>query len=341
MFKTILFTHDDLDGAGCRIIFQLAHEDLQKGIDYEVYNCSNFNVDEIVKSVIRSDSVDENTRICFGDIVASRDILEEIAAKFKNVNIWDHHRTNFFAEHIISNATIIPENTFGQLQSGTSIMYQYFSDVGSKDKTLKCFKDSYQWSFLLSKFVDCIRSYDTYEWKETNNIEAKKLQTLFILLGMENFCKRYIDKFLSAYTHDAGLISINDLDFVNAKLEREQSIIDKFDIIDIHIIDLYGLKIGLLCKDMMVNISELSYQFLSKYPDIDVLATFSLADEGAWQFRTVKDDIDIGKIIAAPIGGGGHPKAAGAPLPQGFKDLLLELLKFYLNPDDHRNIYIE
>ena len=36
-------------------------------------------------------------------------------------------------------------------------------------------------------------------------------------------------------------------------------------------------------------------------------------------YRTVKEDIDLGKDVASLFGGGGHPKAAGSEFSQTIK----------------------
>ena len=41
-------------------------------------------------------------------------------------------------------------------------------------------------------------------------------------------------------------------------------------------------------------------------------------------YRTIKDDIDLGKDVAAQFGGGGHPKAAGS---QFDKTLQLQIIQ--------------
>ena len=45
--------------------------------------------------------------------------------------------------------------------------------------------------------------------------------------------------------------------------------------------------------------------------EIDFVAMIDI-DDCAVSYRTIKDDIDLGKDVAAKFGGGGHPKAAGS-----------------------------
>ena len=51
----------------------------------------------------------------------------------------------------------------------------------------------------------------------------------------------------------------------------------------------------------------------------------------SFSFRCTRDDIDLGKNISAPIGGGGHPKAAGAPISTDFKNMIVEMISTELN----------
>jgi len=313
MLKSILFTHTDLDGAGCRIIFELVNMDNIKGEDYLVLNCDNNTIDEDVMNCldINKDIINEDTHICFADIVAHDETLIYLKDRYKNIFIWDHHITNYPAQLIIPSATIISETPLGVKESGTSLIYKHFMEQ-SFLTPIKIFDKNYNQS-LISEFVDTIRSYDTYEWKETNNMKAKELVTLFFLLGMEAFCKRYVEK-LSSDKIGEELISSNDMDFVKAKLDNEQKIIENISPDDVFQIKLDGYNVAFLLGGRGANISELSYQFLQKYPEFDVFAAFLLNDRNKISFRSVKDDVNVSEL-AAKLSGGGHQKSSGFTLP--------------------------
>lgn len=337
--ERILFTHDDLDGAGCRVIFELAFGKGTKGIDFDVWNCSNGGIDSKVREAISTEVVDKDTVVWFGDISAGREALNEIQNVAKTVWVVDHHRTNFFVTHELrdpSHAIIVPENEFGQLQSGTSLLFQKLSEMvlepySGIDKGAMTNGGPEHQEFI-GLFVDTVRSYDTYEWKQTNNLIAKRLNTLFYLLGMERFCKMYL-RLLRDPFYKGDLIGTYDVQqFVDAKLEAEQKMIDTFGVDRIIDTTVRGYRTALLIGSCYpANFSELGNQFLTKHPEFDVIAQFTLSDGGTFGFRAVRDDIDIGKDIAAPIGGGGHPKAAGAPLSQELKEIFQEYLIAEMN----------
>ena len=330
MLKSILFTHTDLDGAGCRIIFELVNIDNKKGEDYIVTHCQNNTVDDDVMNCLETykDIINEDTIICFSDIVAHDETLMYLKDRFKNINIWDHHITNYPAQLVIPSTTIIDENEMGIKQAGTSLIYQYYVEQ-SLLNPIEIFDKKYNQS-LISEFVDTVRSYDTYEWKETNNMKAKELVTLFFLLGMEAFCKRYVEK-LSSEKIDEELISSSDMDFVKAKLDNEQANIDRITPDDVFHINLDGYKTAFLLGGRGANVSELSYQFLQKYPEFDVFAAFLLNENNKVSFRSVKDNVDVSEL-AAKLHGGGHKLASGTTLPNDVvKDIAFTIFDYMNN----------
>lgn len=162
---------------------------------------------------------------------------------------------------------------------------------------------------LLLEFVNDVREYDTYTFKLTGNIKAKWLQTMFSLLGMKRFCETMVEKLKS---DSCDLFDPVVQQFIEAKLETEQTVIDSYTMDDIIQFEWGGKKCGLVFN-MFANFSEFGNQFLQKHPELDVMMMASFGKDPVFQMRSVKDDIDLGKDFAAKIGGGGHPKAAGAP----------------------------
>lgn len=340
MLLKILFTHDDLDGAGCRIVFELAHKTLYKGLHYKVVNCSNNNLDDIVKEYLREGGyIDNHTQVCFADICPKGETLELLQKYTSDIKIWDHHESAFPIQQLLPSATIIPKNGFGVMESGTSIMYKYYMNeaaagklpngalaFGTQNDNATGNKNSVE---LLSKFVDTVRSYDTYEWKSTKNLLAKKLQILFFMLGMEEFCDSYIERIADPTSNNTELITSADLRFVDAKLNAEQRVIDKVTVDDVIEIDIAGHKTAFMMNPVPANISEVAYQFLEKNPQFKIFASFSMSKGGEFSFRTQDPEINV-STIAIGFGGGGHPKASGAPLPEYINHLLRDALMCHL-----------
>lgn len=332
MFGKVLFTHDDLDGAGCRILFTLANGYIELGEQYLIVNCTNNNVDQLVIETLNRDDVDpKNTSIYFGDICASRKILEDIKNSGYFVQIYDHHRTNFFCTHIFENAVIIPENELGVPECGTSLMFKSYCSNELMAEQHGMIEEYFN-TVLMEEFVETVRRWDTYQWKDLNDIHTRKFQILFTLLGMENFCKLYIQKLINASIGmNEKLIDDYSLMFVNAKLESENKIIENFTKDKVYDINIRGFHAAFALSKDGADISELGNQFLTRYPEYDMFISYSLFGNGAYGFRAVRNDIDIATDFAVHVGGGGHPKAAGSPIPVSVKDELTKVLLNHLD----------
>ena len=119
--------------------------------------------------------------------------------------------------------------------------------------------------------------------------------------------------------------------FVQARLDQEQNIINS--IIDndlVHPLVVNGYNVALLLRQPECNHSDLAHSFLDAHTEYDFMAIFNLSSN-SFSFRTNRDDIDLGLEIAKPIGGGGHPKASGAPINSSLMDSIVKEITNYLN----------
>ena len=348
MLKKVLFTDSDMDGCGCKIVFELAHQCWKEGVDFTVISLLHGNIDNDVMDYIHNgymtNSIDDQTIICFSDLCPSRECLLEIQ-KFGNpIRIWDHHQSAMYALEVVpEGATIITENSMGVPQSGTSIIYQHFCNVGFNDRNDigKFFVNmTSAQSELVGNLIDSIRAYDTFEFKQTGAIAPKQLNTLFFMLGFDNFYTRYMGRILNMKSTD--LIDPQDMMFVKARMDNEQAIIDKF-IADtsnpdkapmIFPVGIRGLHVAFTYGARGASISELGYQWLSKHPEFDAIASIGLGEKITFMFRSVKDGVNVSETLAIPLGGGGHPKAAGAVASKEFSDNLLYLIMKEISKTD-------
>ena len=74
-------------------------------------------------------------------------------------------------------------------------------------------------------------------------------------------------------------------------------------------IPLCGKTCGVVYSDR--NVSELGNRLCQMHPEIDFVVMIDLGNATV-AYRTVKDNIDLGRDVAALYRGGGHPKAAGS-----------------------------
>ena len=68
--------------------------------------------------------------------------------------------------------------------------------------------------------------------------------------------------------------------------------------------------------------SELGNKLCQMHPEIDFVAMIDMS--GTVSYRTIKDDIDVGKDIAKLFGGGGHPKSAGSRFDENVRLKVIE-----------------
>ena len=333
--KAMLFTHNDLDGAGCTTIFELAFRHLEEAVEWATYICSNEGIDEKVLSAWQRNKFNKNTLICFADIVPSRAVLESLIVNgYKNIKIFDHHVTSKWVEELLPNEQIVVENSFGKPECGTSIMYQFFSKLAVDEPNNPCgfnFSETHNKNLkVLSEYVEGIRSYDTFEWKLTNDIVAKKLNTMFQMLGTKIFSRKYTKRCL-------GLDEVNTLfskteeEFINARIIMENDAISRYDISKLYYMDIKGLKTAVkFTGGDGIPVSEFSYKFLEKYPEIDMFVGINLA-AGTFAYRTQRSDLNVATFIAEPLSGGGHAKAAGSVIPIQLRANILNNLVHYID----------
>lgn len=297
--KHVLFTHTDLDGAGCRILFEITNND-----DCTVFNCENGNIDNVVNKNIGYYSIEDE--IVFGDICPSLETLTKLRDDGYNVKVFDHHFTNSYASKVFESAIVQHyQSDDGLYESGTSLMWKYYVT----DRSM--FSGGTD-GVLAHAFQNAVRSYDTYEWKETHYMPAKHLQTLFSILGMDIFCDHYKEYIKHSYTEH--IIPPNDQIFVDSKLDAENRNIENFIKNDpTSKFNIGGWNGRFYYGTTGANISELANRYLEENTDVDFIAIWP-AGYGSISFRTRRDDLNLGTEIAAPFGGGGHPKAAGASI---------------------------
>jgi len=323
MLKKVGIFHSDLDGLGCSVIFKAANYYLRENIDYLNFNCNiGIDVTNTVEQVLKRSDICDQTRWYFADIVPPRDTIEKLVNLGYDVKIYDHHKTNRYVLSTLPSAVIISDPINGKLESGTSILYKYLKIEENKrleklgkratsslfNKNGKLFHNE-----LIDLFVDTVRSYDTFEWKETNNMVAKKLQILSTLLNPNSFINNFIKKFRNGFN---TLFTNTELEFIQPRIDNEDYIINNYDEENVYPININGYNCALVMGPCGVNFSRLGNSFLDKYPKYDLIMQFTLND------MTIsvrgRDGLDLTTAFDGPLSPKGHPKAAGCKLTESF-----------------------
>lgn len=301
MSKVKLFSHTDLDGYGCNVVAKLA-------LCFLEVDCENLNYDKInerVKEFFITKECEEYSVVYITDISVDDEVAEIIENKINEIGIrvklLDHHPTAIGLNKY-KWATVDIER-HGEKTSGTRMLYDELSDIIKKVSSEKGIfnKDK------LFDFVEHVRKYDTWLWKEKyNDIKPKQLNDLFFILGSERFTDKVIK------TLKFSLVTVKD--FINENkllLELQQEKVDKYveaknkEIIDMNLV---GYNVGIVFAEQFQ--SELGNRLSEMNPQYDLII---MIGNKTISYRTVKDNVNCGDI-AKLFGGGGHPKASGSQI---------------------------
>lgn len=288
-----LFTHTDLDGIGCAILAKLAFGTEVVDIEY----CNYDDIDSKVEEYFNSGSEYE----ChITDISISNEFAYKINNSEKKYQLLDHHPTALgLNKYEWCKVQVENEETHIKT-SGTEMYYHWLIDNGYLNRT-----------YTLDRFVELIRNYDTWRWSTLGDkgIICKQVNDLLYLYGREKFIdwcftEIYEDSFPWLYESDLLVLEIeqNNIDnYINKKNEQ------------MLIMSLCDKTCGVVFAEKYF--SELGNKLCQMHPEIDFVAMIDM--RGTVSYRTIKDDIDLGKDVAKLFGGGGHAKAAGSTFANG------------------------
>lgn len=281
-----IFTHTDLDGVGCAVLAKYYNPDI------EVEFC---NYDDVNQKV--NDFLDNNTP--FGDLyITDISVSDDIAQRIDNTDfiLLDHHPTALALNKYKCCTVKVEDEKTGLKTCGTEMFYQWLVEYGYLNK-----------SKVLDKFVEIIRDYDTWRWVELgeDGVISKKVNDLLYIYGRENFINWCLSSFIQRKFPNLGTIE-------NMLLELRQEEIDKYvekKNREMFTQALCGKVSGIVFANKFT--SELGNRLCKMHPEIDFVTMIDIEDCTVF-YRTIKDDINLGRDVAALFGGGGHPKAAGS-----------------------------
>lgn len=283
-----LFTHTDLDGVSCEILGRIAF-----GEDIDVVRCGYGNIDDKVEEFINSD--EEYDKLFITDISVKKELADALNNVSDKVILLDHHKTALWLNEYPFALVQVEDESVGKM-CGAYLFYEYLK------KNHKEFDDTP----ALKLFIDYVRMYDTWEWKEKyDNIIPKRLNDLMYIDGPNEF----IDKMV--YRLENNLFILDDTDLM--KLQIEQTYINSYIAQKNETLmvndDLFpGHIVGITFADKYI--SELGNKLCELHPELDFVVLINMSTLTV-SYRTVKDNLDLSDI-AKRFGGGGHPKASGS-----------------------------
>ena len=282
-----IFTHTDLDGVGCAILAKYYNP----GIEVEF--CDYGNINQKV-----TDFLDNN--IALGDLyITDISVSDDIAQRLDydtDFILLDHHPTALdLNKYKCCTVKVEDENT-GLKTCGTELFYRWLVEYGYIEK-----------SKVLDRFVEVIRDYDTWRWSELgeDGVICKKINDLLYICGRDNFMNWCLSSLVSRTFPNLGNTENMLLDLRQEEIDRYVEKKNK----EMFTQALCGKVSGFVFASKFT--SELGNRLCKMHPEIDFVTIINVEDCTV-SYRTIKDDIDLGKDVAALFGGGGHPKAAGS-----------------------------
>ena len=283
-----LFTHTDLDGISCEILGRLAFRE-----DISIDRCNYGNVDSKVEKFLKD--ANKYDKIFITDISVNKEVADELNNISNKVVLLDHHKTALWLNDYPYALVQVEDESVGKL-CGTYLFYEH----------LKKNHEEFDDTFSLTTFVDYVRMYDTWEWKDKyNNIISKRLNDLMYMDGVNEF----IDKMIYRLENNCPIFDDTDILKLNIEQENIDSYVaqkDKTLIVNDNLFS--GYTVGIVFADKYI--SELGNKLNELHPNLDFVVLIDMTSLTV-SYRTVKNNIDL-STIAKKYGGGGHPKASGS-----------------------------
>ena len=307
MSKIKLFTHTDLDGIGCAILAYLAFG--RESVDVEY--CDYSNVNDKVGDFFVNGSPGEYNAVFITDISINNELAMTID-KYAVEDLWhlfDHHATALGLNKYDWCEVSVMNDTLDIKTSGTELFYTYLRRHEQFDHL------SVNVIGNIDEFVDIVRDYDTWRWKELGKegIVCKQMNDLFYIYGREIFIDWALDQILTLKFYRGisvfPIYSEKDMALLDQKQKDIDIYIEEKNKQLFHRVDEVGHTYGVIFAERYF--SEMGNTLCEKHPELDYIAMIDISN-GRVSYRTVKGKIDVGGEIAHAYGGGGHPKAAGS-----------------------------
>ncbi|MBF0708022.1 oligoribonuclease [Alkalihalobacillus hwajinpoensis] len=283
-----LFTDSDLDGTACALIAELAFEN-----EAEITHCTYRNLDDRVEAFLLQNSGDP---VFITDLSVNEHVekhLEERYQQGSHVQMIDHHAT---AMHFNDYEWGFVDPGDDKKTCAATLFYQFLLE-----------KEKIERMESLEQFLELVRKYDTWEWEEDNEVDAKRLNDLFSIMGRETFKS----EMLRRLTRDPDSFAFNEseemiLDLEERKIERYIHQKNR-QLVQMEV-DEYC--IGLVHAESYH--SELGNELNKRNSHLDFI---TIINDGSRRlgFRTIHDEADVSEF-ASRYGGGGHPKASGCEM---------------------------
>lgn len=274
-----LITHTDLDGVGCAILATIVFKN-----NIDITYC---HVPDEVNEYLNKNLNELNTyeKVYITDCSCDEQYFKLIP----HIRLFDHHIT---AESLnkFSNATVKVELN-NRKTCGTELFYNYLIQHGKINNR--------------SFFVELVRSFDTWDWKNEKYQLPYYLNNLLYIDGITNFVDNYAKRMEKYDLNELTLFSERERILLNHEVNQINKYIDKKkQYVRIVNTDKYKIGFSFVDRNQSIFGNEMCQQL-----GCDIAIILGL-DVGVIQFRTANENIDV-STLAKVFNGGGHKTASG------------------------------
>jgi len=279
-----LFTHGDLDGAGCAVLFNLFHSK-----DMHIVICDYNDIDEKINHLLMSRDRGLEYNVFITDICPSKETCLELDSVNQqdnvNVSLFDHHKTKSWLVQY-------PWATFDSKTSGKGLVLEFFKDKKSIKKEV-------------SNFTNAVTAWDIWQKRSKYRKRGENLNAVCKFIGLKNFIETFTKDIQSDMKEFKTLVEFLDIkkeeyvsSIIRNQLNKAKPYLDGYaNTFKIIFATDYLSEIGNEILDCE-NGKELKYVCLVN----PVTNTVSM--------RSRSGEVDVGKI-AKELRGGGHQPASG------------------------------
>lgn len=296
-----LYTHNDLDGAGCAVLAKLMWGD---SVDIEYCRNPNDVTDRLNKAKLT------NYDLVF--IADCSFIYQNIHnnVDLSKIRLFDHHATAKNLKDKLQYATVT-ETLNDKNTCGTELFYLYLKKHG--------------FTKSVDYFVEQVRLYDTWDWTKGTSAIPNYLSMLVFSLGISYFVNTYVNRLSKADLNDLTIFNDKERIILDYESTRQQKELER-QLKQVQIIETTEYRLGVIVGDY--NMSTLGNAICDTY-DVDIAIGINLMRK-AINVRTSREDIDLGKLMSKYFKGGGHPQSAGGCLYQlNTKGIYEDILSYY------------
>ena len=319
--RILLLTHTDMDGAGPAILLRALFPNLV------VKHCTNAAMDsEIEKTLTDPETGEHFDAVIICDISCKLETAERIDKNMavKKVVLLDHHITATDLNRF-SWAVVCPEVLEGSWfekmglvhSSGTSLLYNYLEYLGLNQE----FPDIDK----AEEFAFLVAGYDTWDWVNVFMSDSKfyNMQTLFEQYDMLEFERVFTEKLLNG----EQLIGETEELLLRIARNKKQAYLDTIEpwVKTGHV----QMPDGRIYNFAYVQANQYIGDIYNRLKELRPESDFYIVDYGKGVSVRTDKDINLG-ALAKPLGGGGHPGAAGIRINS---DLRLRIMREMFHTD--------